>query len=199
MDVHGAEHSTDIANIEDVRIAVGEKYARLAVWLTIHQFVNAGHGDFGLGFAAEVVENFAIQRDLAEVVVRTRNRHILRFLGLAVEPGLKIVADVQELDGDVGQLEVVGDGELGDGADDQGGDLLAQVGVLEHALHVAVIPADVQHGVGDGLHKPEGLAHPLQELTRFLCHDTFSLFLVCLLLTRHAPAYGLPFLKNITL
>ncbi|PIT88473.1 MAG: hypothetical protein COU29_01675 [Candidatus Magasanikbacteria bacterium CG10_big_fil_rev_8_21_14_0_10_36_32] len=145
--IHSAKHPVDIENIENVRIAVGEKYARLAIWLDLQELIDAGHSNFDLSFAAEVINNFAIQRSrLTEVVVRMRNNQILYFFSLAVKPQLEVVADITELYCGVGQREIVGDNELIDSG------FQKSIRILEELLKIGGRNSS-------GLHLPKKFLH----------------------------------------
>lgn len=112
--VHRAQCPVDVANIEDVRVAVGEERALLSVRLLLHEGVDLGEGSLGLGLTAEFGDDGAVHRapiegmvaedgvvlDIGRAVGAIAGDGLARarpFLHLAEEPGLEVVSEIGDL------------------------------------------------------------------------------------------------------
>ncbi|MEK7625087.1 MAG: hypothetical protein AAB467_01920, partial [Patescibacteria group bacterium] len=91
-------HPDSVANVEDVRIAVGEKRVRLTVRLHHHELHNLGESSLGLGLTAKFGDDGAIHRRFGQSVVAEIDLTFHSHLGLTEEPVDEALAEVGDRD-----------------------------------------------------------------------------------------------------
>lgn len=133
---HGTQHAVDIANVEDVRVAVGQQRSRPAVGLVEQEGEHLGERGLGLGFTAEFGDDRGVHRTPVQgMVAQVGLDRLGQGLDLVEEPLFEVTPEAAEPHRTT-LLEVVANdelrGEVERGGVDEGEE--RGLGLLHHLL-----------------------------------------------------------------